>query len=85
MKICPVCGRKFKTAIDTSCGHLCEEWGFCKCGYSYEFLFGYTREDFGPFAVITGYNYTQWQLRWAGWLSRLYCGLWRFITLDGCI
>lgn len=82
---CPVCGRTFKTTVDHSCGHLCEEYGGCQCGYYYEFAFGATRETFGFMEVVTSYLDTLWESRWAGLKSKVYCGLWRFVTFDGCL
>ena len=82
---CPVCKRKVKTVEDYVGGTLCEEYGGCRCGYYYQFLYGFTHQHFGPMSVVNGYNFTKWQSKRSEWLEWLYCKVWRFVTLDGCI
>jgi hypothetical protein len=74
-----------QTKQDYSGGQLCEEYGFCPCGYGYEFSMGNVRQSFGPMVVIYCYNFTNFQSKKSEWLEWLYCKLWRFLTMDGCI
>lgn len=82
---CPVCNRSFKTTTDGIDLILCEEYGQCRCGYSCEFAFGFTRHECAPFAVVEGYTNSQWQAKWNRCKLAMLVAFWKVVTFGGCI
>lgn len=82
---CPICNREFSTQTDSIDLTLCEEYGGCRCGYYYEFAYGFTRHEFGPFAVVEGYADSPRRSKWSQRKLSMLVAFWKIVTFDGCI